>query len=257
MDDFTSQKKGINSLKGSNEGSLMAKDKFELAEDQFLDFLIDKEGLLGDPKNNLLPPAQQRKKLKKDLHESAKQLDLDIDLAPALQILRDEGATYLDEEKYREMIDQLNKIPIYLDQLNLTEVPKVSLCTSLHIFESTLDSINKVAVAKYDEGNFEASYSIFGLLATLDHENEELLYRLGITATQMEKWVEALKSFTYALYLNSDLIGARVFSAQCFLKLEKVEDAKEEIKEARRLIEVTSTDPIWKELLASIESSLK
>jgi len=233
-------------------------DKFELAEDKLFDYLIDKGGLLDDPSSSLLLPASQRRaKLKKEMHEAAEQLDLNLDLAPALRILKEEGASYLDAAKFEEMDAQLDKMPTYLDQLDLTQPAKESLCTSLHISDSTLKSINKVGVAKYDEGNLEGSLSIFGLLATLDHDNENSLYRVGIAAAQLEKWDIALKAFTNAIKLSPEFLGARVFSAECHVRLGQINEAKEDIKEAKRLIEISKPDPIWVEVLTSIEEEAK
>jgi len=233
-------------------------DKFELAEDKLFDYLIEKGGLLDDPSNKLLlPPSQQRAKLKKELHEAAENLDLDIDLAPALHILTEEGTSYLDAEMYEEMARQLADVPIYLEQLDLSQPPKESLYASLHISENTMLSIYKIGVAKYEEENLEAALSLFGFLATLDHQNEEWLYRLGITATQMEEWDQALKAFTFALFRNPDLLGARLFSAECYLMLGQKYEANEEIKEAKRLIQLTSPEPFWLETLTTLEGAIK
>lgn len=233
-------------------------DKYKLAEDNLLDYFIEKGSLLGDPSKNLLiPPSLQRAKLKKDLREAAELLDLNIDLSPALQILKEEGASYLDSAVYEEMIDQLSKIAFYLDQLDFSKPPKASLSSSLHISESTLQAIYKIGLAKYDEDKLDDSLSLFGLLASLDHENEEYLFRLGIVATKMESWDLALKAYTYALYLNPDLLGARIFSAECYVKLGRIEDAKEEIKDAKEMIELTHPEPLWLEVLTSIEGSIK
>ncbi len=255
MGEFNLRERTIGQIKAAKADFVKTKDRFQLAEEKLLDSIIEKESLLGDPsKNQLVPPSLRKDKLKKDLHDSLESLDLDLDLSPALKILKEEGASYLDSEIYKVMVDQLEDIPKYLEQMDLLQPPKENLYTNLHISESTLQAINSVGVSKYDEGKFDSSLSIFCLLSTLDHENEVWLYRLGISAAQMEKWDQALKAFTYSLYLNPSLIGARIFSAECYIRLGKAVEAKEEINEAKRLIELSSSDTIWLEVLTSIEN---
>ncbi|MBA3237112.1 MAG: hypothetical protein H0T62_02025 [Parachlamydiaceae bacterium] len=233
------------------------KSKFEISQEKLIDDYIDTFSLVEcAPKNALIPDSIRRVKIKEDLKNSVNFLNIDMDLNESFEILTNDGLLYLEKEESQEMITQILGIPLYIDQVDFNKPLKESLSTFLHISDSVMLSIFKIGIAKYNEMAYEASFSIFFLLSSLDHANEEGWYRLGIVAVHLEKINLALQAFAYAIYLNADLLGARLFSAQCYIKLGEVESAKAEITEVKNIIGRSSPEPIWIELLTNIEEQL-
>lgn len=234
------------------------KDKFELAEDKLLDSFIEKFSLLESSQlNKLIPDSIKKAKIKEDLRKSIKCLDLDINLGPAFEILIKDRHLHIEEDRYEEMVTQLLDIPVYIEKIDLSQPVEEKLYILFQISQSTMQSILNIGLAKYNEEEFEASLSIFYLLSALDRNNADYWYRLGIVAIQTEKLNLALQGFAYAIYLNREFMGARIFSAQCYIKLGEIENAKAELVEIKKNSAKISSERIWRELIANIEYDLK
>lgn len=233
-------------------------DKFELAEDQLLKDFLDASLLNEDPSTEqFTPPSIKRAKRKEELKAISHSLSKrDLHLEVAFELLSKEGPTYVEEEKYQELIDQFAHIAGHLNKLDFSKPLREKLHTLLHISDSTIETILKIALTKYNEMQFEASLSLFSLLTCLNFQNELYWYLLGIAASQLEQLDLALEAFAYAIYLNADLLGARIFSAECYLRQDKMSDAKAELEEAKKIVKGTSPEQIWLDLLSNLEEQI-
>ncbi|MBA3238343.1 MAG: hypothetical protein H0T62_08385 [Parachlamydiaceae bacterium] len=240
------------------DSSHISADKFENAEDKLLDDFIDKFSLLEASQiNKLIPESIKKAKIKEDLKSSIKCLDFDINLGPAFEILFKDRHLHIEEDKYEEMVIQLLNIADYIEQIDFSKPIEESFYSLFHISPSTMQSMFQIGIAKYNEEEFESSLSIFYLISSLDQTNADYWYRLGIIAIQIEKLNLALQGFAYAIFYNRDLMGARIFSAQCYLKLGEIEDAKAELTEIKKNSAKISSEPIWRELIANLEYEIK
>lgn len=234
------------------------KDKFEITEDKLLDDFIDKFSLLEtSQQNKLIPESIKREKLKEELKNSVKCLDFDISLGPAFETLLKSRLFYIEEDLYEQMLSQLSNISDYVDQIDFTQPVEESFYNLFHISKSTMQTIFEIGLAKYNEEEFDASLSIFYLLSILDRDNADYWYRLGVVSLEIEKLAQALQAFAFTIYLNPNLMGARIFSAQCYIKLKEIEDAKAELAEIKKNSAKISSEPIWRELIANIEYEIK
>ncbi len=231
-------------------------NKFELAYDQLFDHIVE-----NLPSNNItsenvfIPKSLQRSKYKKDLINDTQFLNLEISLNSAIDFLtnKNECQSYLSPEEHEEIVEQFSTISRYLEQIDFKRPLSKKLYSLLHITESCMESILKVGTAKYNDKDFETSMAIFALLSSLDNENGQYWYRHGIAAVQMGKLGLALQAFAFTLYFNTEVLGARLFSADCYLKMNQIDDAKAEIQEAKSIVEKISPEQIWIDLLSDID----
>lgn len=229
-------------------------DKFDAAYNELFDHFVDSTS--SDlPQETLIPNSIQREKRKKDLMDNTQCLNLEISLKPAIDFLTNKKECQYDfsQEEYDLLLLQFSKISFYLKKIDFTQIHRESLYSLLHLTESTMQAIFRVAIAKYNEEEFETSFNLFSLLATLDQENEDYWYRLGIAAIQIGKLELALQSLAFTLYLNQKMLGARLFSAECYLRLDQLNDAKAELEEAKKIVEDIPQEQIWLDLLVNIE----
>lgn len=234
------------------------KDEFEIAEDKLLDDFIDKFSLLeSSQQNKLIPDSIKREKLKEELKSSVKCLDFDINLGPAFETLLKAKPPYIEENSYDEMMSQLSNISTYVDTIDFSQPIEESFSNLFHISQTTMKTIFEIGLTKYNEEEFNSSLSIFYLLSTLDRDNADYWYRLGIVSLEIENLAQALQAFAFTLFINPDLLGARIFSAQCYLKLKEIDDAKAELAEIKKNSAKISSEPIWRELIANIEYEIK
>jgi hypothetical protein len=236
-----------------------SKNNVEIQFDQLLENLIDKLFLLDLlTQNQLIPKSIRREKLKEDLRSSKKYISIDISLEHAFEIVKNKNdcLAYLNPEEYKDMVAQLSKIPLYIKQVDFSQPLKSSLYSLLHLTTLTMQAILKVGLGKYNENDYQSSFAIFALLSSLDYANNEYWYRLGITANKIGEINLALQAFAYALFLKQNLLGARIFSAECYLKLNQIEDVKAELLEAKKIMERNSPpDQIWLDLISIIEKA--
>ncbi len=229
----------------------------DIVIEKLLDDYID-VNLIDGEWNSLIPSHLRHDKIKEDLKADAQLPELSILLECAIKILSTEDSKhYLDLRDYEKMVKQFSEAGDYIEKIDLTKPIEEDYASLLHFDDSTMQSIFKIAQEKYNENKIEESFSIFALLSTLKPETFDYWYRMGIIAHQMQQYAFALKAFTNATYFYPDLLGSRIFSADCHLKLGQIENAKTELNEAKILMEKEQPESYWLDLYSQFENNLK
>jgi tetratricopeptide (TPR) repeat protein len=180
--------------------------------------------------------------------EVRKSLDLseyDSYMNSAFKILRNEGHEYLDETAFKALIDALDKLHYQTAQLNISSLSDESLRDAFAIPEEIRQLILKIGIAKFNSGSMEGSLAIFTFLSTLNSDEPDYWYRLGLVAQKSEKYELALKSFAATSWLAQDFIGSRIFATQCYLQMGLRNDAETELEEAKYIIETFDVPEKW------------
>jgi tetratricopeptide (TPR) repeat protein len=226
-------------------------DKFDSAIDKEINKYIDSLHLEYS-QNNLLSIGAQRTKLLLEIKNAFKFSKLESYLSTSFRILHSKGEQHLDKVEFEQMEKELSQIPEILDRMDLKEELKVNFKTLFNLSDSVMGSILKIAIAEFDHEEYEESLSIFCLLATLDSGNANYWLELGIASQKFHNYELALRSYEVAIGLNPKLIGAKLFSVECYLQINKPEEAKGALKEAKQLAETTEFEPEWLFLLQEI-----
>ncbi|MBA3238165.1 MAG: hypothetical protein H0T62_07460 [Parachlamydiaceae bacterium] len=232
-------------------------DLFSRSYDKVIDEYIKSSGLEnGLERNLLIPPHLRNAKLREEIKSEIEPVELMDYLKKAIQALTDDGPNLVESGDYEEMLVQLSKSSNYLKKINFNEEVTDDLKTLLHIDEHVMETIFKIAQLEYKNEKVEESLAIFSLLTVLVPQDPDYLYRLGIVARQINKLELALLAFAKATTLNTTFIEARIYSAECNLKLGNFQEAKNELDEIKNQANEKSIDQDWLDIVDQIEEKL-
>lgn len=223
-------------------------DRYEQAiSEQIEKFLSVYSDLEEGLSSKLVSKEMRRARLSQELKQELKFEELGQHLNRAVEILLDEGRKYFPEG-YDQMERDFENGYQKLLELDLNQKINTSdLQDLLQFSPATLSSIVNCAKEKFKEEQYENCLSIFILLTTLDEMNPEYWFRVGIAAQYCENVTLALKVFGVAKYLDPEMIGPRVLSADCYLQLDQRDNAQKEYIEAKKIIEETDVELFWQE----------
>ncbi|HEV8052796.1 MAG TPA: hypothetical protein VGP47_09890 [Parachlamydiaceae bacterium] len=234
------------------------KSKTDIELDSQIDAYVD--GLSLDDLSNqksLISPEAKKVKMKLELKEAVKLPDLSLSLDSAMEILINEGSNYLSPEANQALLSAFSNAASILADMTLTDVSEINLQELSKFDDEGMNSIVTVAIAKYGEGKYADSESIFALLAILNPGYAEYWLRLGLAAQKNANLELASRAYTAAAEIDPDLIEARLFNAECLFACKEAEKALQEIDEAKKIAERIKVDQEWLDLLPIIESSIK
>lgn len=233
------------------------KNKFDEAMSREIKHYVDSLPLEEDiGESQLVSPRMKRIKLMEELKEEAKMTELTEYIEKAFSFLRSDGLHYLEPSALEKLTLALKNSAKLLKDLDLSqEMPKDDQMI-LGFSNETLAMIYQVATGAYRDERFESCLAVFVLLATLNPANPEYWFRTGIAAQKNELIDIALRAYAIASSLVPELIGARLFAAECYLAKGALKEAAEEVIEAKKIKETSEPEPMWLELLDLLEQSI-
>jgi len=222
-----------------------------------IDSYVDELELEEDPTHKSLVNAKaKRESIRLEIKEAIKLPELSKNINTAMEIIFNEGKKYLSPESAEILTRDFSNAAEILDQLTI-EGANVNLQELTKISDESMKSLVEIAIAKFSEANYVGSLSLFSLLTILNPSYSEYWFRFGLAAQKCEQLELASRAYAAALELDPNLLGAKVFGAECFLSRNLKEEARTEILAAKKMVEENATDPMWLELIANIEASLK
>jgi len=243
-------RKGIRSY--SKEKSIF-EDEIKKQIDDYINNLAD----IPD-QNRYQTPQMKIAKIKADLEEEAIQSELTEYVNLALQLLSKEAQTYLSEDQNEELRASFLKAEEMLEYLDLQAPWNENFKTLLQFSDDAIDSIASVALALYREDRFDDALALYVLLETFSPETPQFWYQAGISAHARGNEEFALKQYQAAYTLDETLVGAKIFIAECLLKLQRFEEAKKNFAEIKQIKEFPSPDfeERLKDLMEALDKSL-
>lgn len=227
------------------------KNKFDVAAEKYVDMHVEALHFEEEfAQDKLFSPQMRKAQLRAELLAALQFSELDKPLDNAFKLLFSEGLQYIDHEVYPAMIDQFKQMADRLEKLDPTQPEELHSWSTLS--DAVLNEIAKMALTKYDEENYTPCMALFVLLTVLYGDNFEYWYRLGIAAQKSEEINLALKAYTEALKIEPELVGARLFSVECYLKIGSKQAAEEELEKAKSLKALAGFDEKWAPLLADL-----
>lgn len=225
----------------------MLKQVLEESIIKYVDDLIDNQ----DPaKTNLIPPAVRREKIKNEVQHALDLNPFRKHIGNAVKILRNDGKKYLSSEEYIALLKSLVDLHSSLESPNLDKSYK----EIVHIPMESCQSILKIGIVKFKEKHFENALSIFAFLVSLEANNPDYWYRLGIAAQEGKHYDLALHAYAEVLHLAPEFIDARIFIVQCYVESKQREKAIAKFAEIKKLLKTNQKGEIWRNLLRGIEN---
>lgn len=231
-------------------------DPFEIALEENIQHQVDelmKEQDLHELK--LLNPAGIRAKLEQEVRQSLDQSEFEQHIAKAVNILETEGNRYFSSEEEMVLNEDLNNLRNRLNTMEFAQTGNVNFDDIYKISTESMDSILRVAIAKFDEGLLEDSLALFTFLSLLDGKNADYAYRLGIISQKNQRYDLALMAYKNASELDSNMIAPHYFAAECYLVFDKKDEALKELTEAKNILKIGNQEE-WNDLIADMERQL-
>jgi Flp pilus assembly protein TadD len=127
----------------------------------------------------------------------------------------------------------MNRVKERFGTINLHSLEDSTLSNVLTISDEALALILHIGVMKFTEHNFADALSIFALLTTFKGNDPEYWYRLGLSAQQMGLYDLAVRAYQTTSELAPEFIGANIFAAQCYIEINKDNEAATELRKAK------------------------
>lgn len=235
----------------SNQATL---SQFDLDLDKEIDKYIDSLELEEDPEHKSLKSPEARKEsMRIELKEAVKLPELSKDLETAINILFSEGGVYLSKEAYQTLIDDFSNASSIMIHTKLEDSGTDTLQHLAKISDESMKSIVEIAIAKFTEERYNDCFTLFSLLTILNPAYAEYWFRFGLAAQKCEKYELASRAYAAALELDPQLIGARLFGAECLIRRGLFSEAKQEIEIAKQFVAQNKVDQLWIDLIPTIE----
>lgn len=233
------------------------KNRFELEIEKQIDEHIKTLPLDESPDNKFFTPAMRIARLREELREESKHSELTKYLDQAFQIIEKEGRKYLSEKQHQALLNEILRGLALLNEVSLSQVTNVDFKTLLSISDEAEDSIVLLAEKKTAETALDDCLPIYILLSVLEPKNATYWYRAAIACHCNKKYQTAIRFYNIAYSLDAELIGSKLFSCDCYLESNCIEEASQALKEAESISQKIECDATWKLLISELSTKLK
>ncbi len=241
-----------------SNSSNSVKDKFDLAAEKYIKEYLNSLNLeIEYGQNQFVTPAMKRAQIRQEMLAKMKASEEDGYLSEAFNFINSNGEQYLGQEFYPEVVSELERIDDLIEKMDPGQEFPEKMQSFYNFNEHIAEEISKLAILKFHEEEYKTSLSLLVLLATLFPENNDYWYKLGIAAQKCEQYDLALRAYGEALQLKPDHIGVKLFSVECYLEKDLVEEAKSQLREAKKLAEKLEgegeVDEMWISFMKELE----
>jgi tetratricopeptide (TPR) repeat protein len=231
--------------------------KFKIAIDEVIKNRLDEllaEEEAKDIKFESL--TVRRAHLEQEIRDSINFTEFERHITEAITILWKEGSTSLEKEEYSMLINGLFILKKNLIRLDLNELDDAKLQQALKLPTNCGELILKIALEKFNQGQYHESLSLLIFLTLVNPEDSDYWYRLGLVAQKCKNYPLALCALETTSELTPDFIGSHIFAAYCYLEMQSRENAVAELARAKNLYGIKMEEK-WQQHLANIETLLK
>jgi tetratricopeptide (TPR) repeat protein len=232
------------------------KSDFDLEVEKQIEEYLNSINFDDEP-NSLLTPAMRRNRMKAELEKELELTEYSSFVNSGFKLLISEGRTYLEEKAYQDMYNNFTEIQNSLNTIDFNVERDGDFQKDLSISDETLESILKIAVEKFNQNRYEDSLALFIVLCMFIPSNGDYWYRAGIAAHRSENYDLALKLYDAANSVMPGLIAARLFSVECYLKCNLLDEALSEFEEAKKIKNETEVEPKWEEFIEQLNLAIK
>lgn len=230
-------------------------DKFDKAIDKQIDDYLDNLNLEGLFSNNKLVTAEMKRvQIKNDLIEEIRKSDKSKEIFEAIYMLKSKDLNLLEDKEYWLLMSEFERAGNILEGLDPNHIPVENFQKILSISDESMQSIMKVAVAKFVSQNYNDSLLLYNLLSTLAPDNPEFRFRLGLVAQQSGKIDLALSAYLATADIIPKFLGAKLFAIECYLDLGYQADAQIAFREAEKIADNEGGAPEWRKFYKELKA---
>lgn len=190
----------------------------------------------NDPSMKFLPLEARRAKIEHEVRAALDFSELGKTVGLAYEILRKEGSIYLNTEENVILQESLDQFCEQLENVEIKELTDEKMNAALALSEKSKHLILKIGIEKFRQEKIEETLEILTFLTTIDEEEADYWYRLGLVAMKSGKYDLGLRAFTTTSDLAPDFIGGHLNAAECYLKIGKRLEADSALKEAKKCL---------------------
>lgn len=211
-------------------------------------------GALDPHEMQLLSPELRRAKLEQEMRNDLNLSESREQMALAVKILLEDGPQFLEKEEYTKLQENIVKISQNLEGLKKFDAE--TLQSAFILPPECGYSILKIAKDKYIQGLIDESLAVFHFLTLVNPHEADYWFRFGLAAQKCGKYPLALSAFATVSDLAPEFLGAPIFAAYCHLKMDSKEGALAELASAKKIVEKTQGEEMWKSHISDIEALL-
>lgn len=240
----------------SKSSALLEKNQF----DHVLDDLIkaEVEALMKDKDPacfHLTSPEIVKYQVEAEVRKTYALDDFGNYIEKAVKIFKEEGNLYLTSSEYEQLIEQLDQISKRLQTFN--DFKEEKFAEALTISDEVKSFIMHLAIEKMKEMLFLDSLSIFAFLTTIDNQNPNYYYHLGLAAEKCELYELALKSYSAVSDLAPDFIESRIFKTEIYNHLSQKEEGMVELAALKEILKLSPESEKWETYVTGLDNLLK
>ena len=243
-------------LSGDKNAKTKSDDRFQVAFDQAVQDEV--EALIAEePLNNELLDLELRsKKLEHSLRTDPSLIESKDHTTSAVRILLSEGSQFLENQEFETLYENITSLGKKLGDLDLHSIKQGDIPSLLKLPKSVCDDILKIGIHKYDQGLIDESLALIHFLTIVDSNDPDYSFRLGLLALQCQNDSLGLSAFARTSALAPEFIGAHIFAASCYIKLNAKEEALRSLAIAEKIAETSPVDEVWNTHMQEVKQLL-
>ncbi len=208
------------------------------------------------PGSEFFPLGTKKKRCKEEFKENFRMEELGNYLKEAVSLLFNEGKQHLDDENWEVLYNELLSAKKAFLELSLgDEMPNI-LYPRLGFTNRGLEAIDSMARKLYTLKEYTKAISLNVFLTILNGEQSIYWYNLGICFQEVENYEKAILAYGCCKEIDPKNIGPYLFSAECELGLNNRENAKFQLEESEKLVNILAVKDPWDQLVSSLKSVL-
>lgn len=243
-------------LNGDKSASIKPDDPFEIALDKAVKEEVEALLALEPVGNELLNPELRRTQLELEIRHDPSSAKSKKHTSLAVRILLNEGSQFLEKAEYETLYENIMRLGMNLDVLDLHAIKADAIQVSCTLPADVSEYILKIGISKYDQGLIEESLALFHFLTFVHSQDPDYWFRLGLLAKQCENYPLAISALNTTSDLAPEFIGAHIYAAYCYLKMNSKEEALSELASAKKITESKPIDAEWMAQMNEVEHLL-
>lgn len=194
--------------------------------------------------NSFLNPQSINEKLKKEFKGKVELPDLTAFLTNSRIIINNQGGNYLTAEELNKLNQELDQAALQMELFDYDSELETTFAQHLGISADTLNALDQMARGQFTE-NVEESLSLFALLTTLEENQAEHWYGLGMCFQELNNFEKAILCYKNCIENDQVHVGSYFYLAECYSAQKSVAEARDFLEKAKKLMIDQKVEGEW------------
>lgn len=189
-------------------------------------------------------------KVKHDIAEGI--LKINEKISSAINLILNNGHEYLLENEFYKLSQNLMDYYIFMQSESFLKKEREK---EIKITEESFNALLLLSTFLFDKKEYEDCFNLLVMLIYLNPNCAEYWLKLGVTAQMLRNYELALRSYKVAYEKNSNLIAAKFFAVDCYIRINLIPEAKMELQSIKS--SPYGANEEWKEVILNFDLILK